>query len=133
MWKESAVKKLTMAVLVFAAFTMASPVAAHVVEVTTAVALAEVKDATELRAKLDEIVARALRETIKFEPSVVGVTGVRVVGDQLLIGLLFADKDGEAILDAMQRKTPGGRDGESGSASPRLEPPDLERGDETKI
>jgi hypothetical protein len=121
------VKKLAMVALVFAALTMASPAAAHVVEVTTAVALAEVKDATALRAKLDEIVARAIKETIRFEPSVVGVTGVRVVGDQLLIGLLFADKDGEAVLDAMQGGTPG--EDESGSASPRLDPdrvPDAE-------
>ncbi|MBI1734950.1 MAG: hypothetical protein HYR51_07230 [Candidatus Rokubacteria bacterium] len=112
--------KIAMIALVFAGLTMAAPAAAHVVEVTTAVAVADVKDATELRAKLDEIVARALSETIKFEPSVVGVTGVRVVGDQLLIGLLFADKDGEAILEAMQGGAPDG-DG-PGSASPRLDP-----------
>ena len=112
--------KLAMVGLVFAALTMASPAVAHVVEVTTAVALADVKDATELRAKLDEVVARALRETIKFEPSVVGLTGVRVVGDQLLIGLLFADKDGEAILEAIESRRPEGSG--PGSASPRLEP-----------
>ena len=110
--------KLAMAALALAIVTMASPACAHVVEVTTAVALADVKDATQLRAKLDEIVARAVKETIKFEPSVVGLTSVRVVGDQLLIGLLFADKDGEAILEAMERRTPG----DEGSASPRLEP-----------
>ena len=116
--------KLTLVGLVFAALTMASPAAADIVQVTTAVALADVKDASELRAKLDEIVARALAETIKFEPSVVGVTGVRVVGDQLLIGLLFADKAGEAMLEAMQGGTPDGD--ESGSASPRRQP-DAER------
>ena len=111
--------KLAMIALMFAALTMASPAAADIVQVTTAVALADVKDASELRAKLDQIVKRALAETIKFEPSVVGITGVRVVGDQLLIGLVFADKDGEAIKDAL-RDAPGDRD--SGAASPRLEP-----------
>jgi hypothetical protein len=111
------VKKLAMAALAFAALTMASPVAADIVQVTTSVALADVQDATELRAKLDEIVKRALAETIKFEPSVVGVTGVRVVGDQLLIGLLFADKNGEEMLEAMQGRGPS----DEGAASPRME------------
>jgi hypothetical protein len=125
------VKKLTIVALVLAAFTMASPAAADVVEVTTAVALADVKDATELRAKLAEIVARTLRETIKFEPSVVSLTGVRVVGDRLLIGLLFADADGKAMLDAMQDGTPD----DGGSASPRMEPdaPDSESDGTLKI
>jgi len=88
---------------VIAAFlAMPWPAVAHVVEVTTSVGLEEVKDAEALRTAVSTAVDKARAEAIAFEPSVVAVTGVRVFGERLLIGLLFADEDGKAMLEALQ-------------------------------
>jgi hypothetical protein len=77
---------------------MAGPAGAHVAEVTTSVALADVQDSASLHRVIEMVVDRARSETIAFTPSVVAVTGLRVLGDRVLIGLLFADEDGEAML-----------------------------------
>jgi hypothetical protein len=89
------------------AMAMAAPASAHVAEVTTAVPLAEVHDDESLRRSIGQAVDRARAETIAFEPSLIAVTGVRVLGEHVLIGLLFADADGQAMLEGL-RDTPGG-------------------------
>jgi hypothetical protein len=93
--------------LVLVAMAMAAPAAAHVAEVTTAVPLADVQDDESLRRSIGQAVERARAETIAFVPSLVAVTGVRVLGEHVLIGLLFADDEGEAMLEELQG-APGG-------------------------
>ena len=88
-------------VLVAMAMVMAASAAAHVAEVTTVVPLADVQDDESLRRSIGQAVDRARAETIAFEPSLVAVTGVRVLGEHVLIGLLFADADGEAMLEGL--------------------------------
>ena len=81
---------------------VAASAAAHVAEVTTTVSLAEVSDSDSFARALEQVVDKARAETIAFEPSVVAVTGVRVLGERVLISLLFADADGEAMLETLQ-------------------------------
>jgi hypothetical protein len=92
---------------------MAASAAAHVAEVTTTVSLAEVSDSDSFARALEQVVDKARAETIAFEPSVVAVTGVRVLGERVLISLLFADADGEAMLETLQ-----GRRGGTGGPDP---------------
>ena len=101
--------------VIVAALALSATAGAHVAEVTTSVPLAEVRDEDSLRRTIGEAVDKARSETIAFEPSVVAVTSVRVHGERLLIGLLFADQDGEAMLETLQspRGADGGRDGEA--------------------
>lgn len=101
--------------VIVAALALSATAGAHVAEVTTSVPLAEVRDEDSLRRTIGKAVDKARSETIAFEPSVVAVTSVRVHGERLLIGLLFADQDGEAMLETLQspRGADGGRDGEA--------------------
>jgi hypothetical protein len=98
------------ALLVIVLVAMTAPAGAHVAEVTTSVPLAEVRDVDSLRHSIGKAVDRARAETIRFEPSVVAVTGVHVLGERVLISLLFADADGEAMLEHLQ----GPHDGDRG-------------------
>jgi hypothetical protein len=96
--------------LLVTCLALATPALGHIVEVTTFVPLAEVRDTETLKTAVTAAAERARAEAIAFKPSVMAVTGVRVVGDRVLIGLLFADDDGKAMLEALQR-APGGDDG----------------------
>lgn len=108
---------------VLVALATAAPAAAHVAEVTTVVPLADVQDDEGLRRSIVQAVDRARTEAIAFEPSLVAVTGVRVLGEYVLIGLLFADADGQAMLEEL-RSTPGGepRQDEDDPAPGRMSP-----------
>lgn len=93
---------ITMVGVITAALALMAPAEAHVAEVTTSIPLADVRDEDSLRRTIGAAVDKARAETIAFEPSVVAVTGVRVHGERLLIGLLFADQDGEAMLETLE-------------------------------
>lgn len=106
--------------LVLAAMAMAAPASAHLAEVTTTVPLAGVQDVESLRRSIGHAVAKARAETIAFEPSLVAVTSVRVLGEHMLIGLLFADADGKAMLEELQGVDEGdpGQDEDDPAADP---------------
>src|SRR5260370_30768015 len=74
-----------------AMFMVASRAAAHVVQVTTAIDIADVKSPHEFERALQAAVEQAAHEAIAFEPTMVALTGVRVIGDRVLVGVLFAD------------------------------------------
>jgi hypothetical protein len=84
-----------------AMFVMASLAAAHVVQVTTAIDIADVKSPHEFERALQDAVEQAANGAIAFEPAVVALTGVRVVGDRVLVGVLFADEAGKEMLEAL--------------------------------
>src|SRR6267143_1005554 len=79
-----------------AMFVVASLAAAHVVQVTTAIDIADVKSPHEVERAL-----QAANGAIAFEPTVVALTGVRVIGDHVLVGVLFADDAGKEMLEAL--------------------------------
>jgi hypothetical protein len=85
---------------------VASPVAAHVVEVTTSLSMDEVQDRAQLKQALETEVGRVLATTIAFKPTVVALTGARRVGERLMVRLLIADEEGEQLMQALER---GGR------------------------
>ena len=43
----------------------------------------------------------AANEAIGFEPAVVALTGMRIVGDRVLVGILFADEAGKEMLEGL--------------------------------
>ena len=109
------IRRTLIAAVGLVALAMTASAEAHVAEVTTTVSLAEVSDSESLARAIGQMVDKA-RETIAFEPSVVAVTGVRVLGERVLISLLFADADGEAMLETL-------RDPHEGDGGPPPDPP----------
>ena len=104
------IRRVLIAMVGVVLIATAAPADAHVAEVTTSVPLAEVRDSDSLRHTVGKAVDRARAETIRFEPSLVAVTGVQVLGERVLISLLFADEDGEAMLENLR----GPREGDRG-------------------
>src|ERR1043166_2997446 len=88
----------------------ASPARAHMVEVTTSVDMPESQDSGAMKAALQKAVERVLNDTIAFKPTLIALTGARVMGEKLLVRLLIADADGERMLKDLRE--------DSGSASP---------------
>jgi hypothetical protein len=103
--------------LVLGTTTMAAiPARAELVEVTTALDVADTHDGDGLKAALKEAVEHVLSDTIAFEPTMVALTDARMVGQKLMVRLLIADAEGEQMLRALQAGGgPGGEDGESAS------------------
>jgi len=103
-------RSLVAGALVLGSVTAATPVLAHVVEVTTALEMPESRDATAMKDALQKAVDRVLADTIAFKPTMIAVTDARVMGERLLVRLLIADADGERMLKDLRDDT--------GSASP---------------
>ena len=93
-----------------AMFVVASLAAAHVVQVTTAIDIADVKSPHEFELALQAAVEQAAHEAIAFEPTVVALTGLRVIGDRVLVGVLFADDAGKEMLEALGQGGDDARD-----------------------
>jgi hypothetical protein len=105
--------------LVLGSTVMAAlPARAQLVEVTTALDVADTHNPGDLKAALRQAVERVLHETIAFKPTMVALTDARVVGEKLLVRLLIADAEGEEMLQALQRNGNGNSNGDSESASP---------------
>jgi hypothetical protein len=86
---------------------VASLAAAHVVQVTTTIDIADVKSPHDFERALEAAVETAANEAIGFEPAVVALTGMRVIGDRVLVGILFADEAGKDMLEGFAQ---GGAD-----------------------
>ena len=97
-----------LSVIVVAGFTffvamlgVANLAAAHVVQVTTAIDIADISSPHDFEQALQNAVEEAANEAIAFEPAIVALTGVRIVGDRVLVGVLFADEAGKEMLEAL--------------------------------
>jgi hypothetical protein len=90
---------------VVAMLATANLAAAHVVQVTTAIDIADVKSPHDFERALEAAVEEAATEAIAFEPAVVALTGMRIIGDRVLVGVLFADEAGKAMLEALGQGT----------------------------
>jgi hypothetical protein len=109
-------------VLLLAGLTLfaASPVAAHVVEVTTSLSMDAVQDRVQLKQALETEVGRVLATAIAFKPTMVALTGARQVGERLMVRLLIADAEGEQLMKALER---GGGDGDANAGPDDDAPP----------
>jgi hypothetical protein len=74
---------------------------AHVVQVTTAIDIADVSSPHDLERALEAAVENAASEAIGFQPAVVALTGMRIIGDRVLVGILFADEAGKELLEGL--------------------------------
>ena len=84
-----------------AMLAVASLAGAHVVQVTTAIDIADIKSPHDFERALQDAVEEAANEAIAFEPAVVALTGMRVIGDRVMVGVLFADEAGKQMLEAL--------------------------------
>jgi hypothetical protein len=99
---------------VVAMLVVTSLAAAHVVQVTTAIDIADVKSPHDFERALQDAVDEAANEAIGFDPTIVALTGMRVVGDRVLVGILFADDAGKEMLEGLVQGG-GGEDNEDDS------------------
>jgi hypothetical protein len=113
---------VVLALVLGATALTAKPARAELVEVTTALDVADARDAGSLKAALQQAVERVVKETIAFEPTMIALTDARLMGERLLVRLLIADADGEQMLKDLQR----GGGGENAS-------PDEEEGETREI
>src|SRR5215475_1552 len=86
-----------LSLIVVASFTffvamlgVANLAAAHVVQVTTAIDIADINSPHDFEQALQNAVEEAANEAIAFEPAVVALTGVRI-----------ADEAGKEMLDSL--------------------------------
>jgi hypothetical protein len=86
---------------------IASVASAHVVQVTTTIDIADIKSPHDFERALQDAVEDAANGAIAFEPAVVALTGMRIVGDRVLVGVLFADEAGKQMLEALDQGTDG--------------------------
>src|SRR5919109_1233293 len=67
--------------LALSSLMVATPVPAHIVEVTTALDIPDAQDAAAVKAALHDAVKRVIAETIAFKPTMVALTDARVMGE----------------------------------------------------
>lgn len=84
----------------------ASPAQAYVVEVTTSVALETVRNEADVRDAVRTAVAEVLSDVIAFKPTLVAMTGARVVGERLYLRLLVTDAEGEREIGGREKAVP---------------------------
>lgn len=98
--------------------------AAHVVQVTTAIDISDAQSPHDFERALQAKVEEAANEAIGFQPALVALTGMRIIGDRVLVGVLFADEAGKAMLESlgqgMDRDDDGGMD-DSGVTPTKIE------------
>jgi hypothetical protein len=93
-------KHLLFAVIIGTAAMFGTPAAAHVIQATSSLALADldVNDNAKLEQALKTAVNQVLKDTIAFKPTLVTLTDAQVVGGRLYFRVLIADEDGERTL-----------------------------------
>src|SRR5437879_11728366 len=100
------------ALLGIALVAASAPAFAHVVEVTTAVSLADVEDQETLTAAIRAAVNEAMESAVGFKPTLIALTRANVIGERLYVRLLMEDAEGEEMLrDLDSDGTPCGKAG----------------------
>jgi hypothetical protein len=80
--------------------------AAHLVEITTSVAVTGEEDRGTLASAVMTAVDAALKDAIAFTPTLIVLTEATVVGDRLFLRLLVADQEGERTFDLLNPRQP---------------------------
>ena len=103
-------KHLLFAAMVAAAAMFTTPAAAHVVQATTSLPLADldVNDKPQIEQALKTAVDQLLKDTIAFQPTLVTLTDAQVIGERLYFRVLIADEDGERVLSELNGHGSGG-------------------------
>src|SRR6266702_730850 len=96
--RRSEMRTMLAALLGIALVAASAPAFAHVVEVTTAVSLADVEDQETLTAAIRAAVNEAMESAVGFKPTLIALTRANVIGERLYVRLLMADAEGEAML-----------------------------------
>ena len=91
-------KRGVLAAATLGLLSLASPVAAYLVEVTTSVAVSDADDQAKIKRAVQSAVDGVLKDAIAFTPTLVVLTRAVVVGERLYIRLLIADQDGEQTV-----------------------------------
>src|SRR5712692_7911841 len=93
-------KHLLFAVIIGTAAMFGTPTAAHVVQATSSLSLADldIDDKPQLEQALKTAVNQVLKNTIAFEPTLVALTDAQVIGERLYFRVVIADEDGERTL-----------------------------------
>ena len=93
-------KHLLFAVIIGTAAMLATPAAAHVVQATSSLSLADldVNDKPQLEQALKTAVNQVVKNTIAFQPTLVALTDAQVIGERLYFRVLIADEEGERTL-----------------------------------
>jgi hypothetical protein len=93
-------KHLLFAVITVAAAMLATPAAAHVIQATSSIPLADldVNDKPQVEQALKTAVNQVLKDTIAFQPTMVALTDAQVIGERLYFRVLVADEDGERTI-----------------------------------
>jgi hypothetical protein len=103
-------KHLLFAVIIGTAALFGAPAAAHVVQATGSLSLADldVNDKPKVEQALKTAVDQVLKDTIAFQPTLVALTDAQVIGGRLYFRVLIADEDGERTLaEITGRDEPG--------------------------
>ena len=102
--------------IVLSTLVFAVPAKAHIVRTTTALHLAQ--GALDDRAQLQEALRSAMNEiltkVIAFEPALVTLTGVQVIGERIYAHFLIADAEGVAALGRLDYSEHGRGDPDGG-------------------
>jgi hypothetical protein len=115
------VKTLIPTIAAFALILCAAPAIAHVVEVTTSVAMTRGDDEAQIKQALVTEIKSVLQTTIAFTPTLVALTDAWTQGDRLYVRLLLADAKGEETLKELTgEKELRGRDAPSLDAVDRV-------------
>src|SRR5437667_11782038 len=88
------------ALLGIALVAASAPAFAHVVEVTTAVSLADVEDQETLTAAIRAAVNEAMESAVGFKRTLIALTRANVIGEQPHARLLMADAAGAEVVRA---------------------------------
>ena len=115
-------KHLLFAVIIGTVAMFGTPAAAHVVQATSSLSLADldVNDKPQLEQALKTAVNQVLKNTIAFQPTLVALTDAQVIGERLYFRVLIADEEGERTLAEL-------------TSSPGDDGPDIERPAKVRI
>src|SRR5262245_16799316 len=91
---------ITLSILLFTAAAQA-----HIVQTTTALHLAQrdLNDRAQFQEALRSAMNEILTKVIAFEPALITLTGVQVIGEQIYAHFLIADAEGVAALGRLNR------------------------------
>ncbi len=93
-------RHLLFALIIGTAAMFGTPAAAHVVQATSSLSLADldVNDKPQLEQALEAAVKQLVEDTIAFQPTLVALTDAQVIGERLYFRILLADEEGERTI-----------------------------------
>lgn len=99
-------KHLLFAAIIGAVAMLGTPAAAHVIQATSSLSLADldINDKPQLEQALKAAVNQMLKDTIAFKPTLVALTDVQLIGERLYFRVLVADEEGERVLSELNNQ-----------------------------